>query len=248
MLSPKIQFPISNTDPTARTAEHRFFSWLAFAMLVVVVVGFLPSYLLVPMRGLPHGNRPLTPLLHVHALVAFAWCLLFVAQARLVATGRTGLHRRLGRFGLGLLVALTLLGPCVVLESAEVYGATPGDLAFVAVGLGNVLAYTAFFGGGLLARRRADLHKRLMVLGMVGMLSAPFGRLMEMPHHWNHVVGPAAFVVALAWWDRRSRGSVHPATLYGGPLILLWQLLPNAYADSAWWQSTAAWMVQAYAR
>ncbi len=229
-----------------RAAEHRFFSWLAFAMLAVVVAGFLPSYLLVPLRGIPEGNRPLTALLHVHAAVAFGWCLLFFAQARLVATGRTTLHRRLGRLGIALYAALVLLGPCVALESTRAYGATAEDLAFLAVGLGNVLAYGLFFGAGPLATRRVDLHKRLMVLGMVGMLSAPFGRLMDLPYHWNHVVGPAAFVAALAWWDRRSRGSIHPATLYGGLGILLWQLLPNAYGDSAWWQSTAGWMIRTF--
>jgi hypothetical protein len=234
---------LNTAAPASRTAEHRFFLWLSLAMLAATLAGFTRSYLLVPVLGLQKDTLPYTPLVHVHAVAAFGWCALFVAQCWLVATGRTPRHRQLGALGVVLYAALVLLGPPVAVGGAVRYGATDDELAFLAVGLFNVLGYATLLGLALLARRRPAWHKRWMVLGMVALLSAPFGRLLGLPYLLNHVAGPGLVVLALAWWDRRSLGALHPATRYGGPGILLWQLLPNAVMHTAAWQACARWLV-----
>ena len=86
----------------SRAEEHRFFTGLSLAMLGVAVAGFLRTYWLVPRLGLPSGALPFTPLVHLHATVSFGWCVLFVVQAWLVASGRTPQHRRLGVVGAAL--------------------------------------------------------------------------------------------------------------------------------------------------
>ena len=75
--------------------------------------------------------------------------------------------------GVALYIALVFLGPFVAVHSAARHGATPDELAFLAVSTGNILAYTLLFGAALLWRRRADVHKRLMLRGMVALLTAP---------------------------------------------------------------------------
>ncbi len=239
--------PLMARSAVGRAEEHRFFAGLALAMLGMVVVGFSRTYLLVPQLGLPADTLPFTPLVHLHAAVAFGWCILFVVQSWLVASGRTPQHRRLGVLGVGLYGALVLLGPFVAVNSVARYGSPPDELAFLAVSAGNIVAYTLLFGAALHWRRRPDLHKRLMVLGMVAMLTAPFGRILPFPYLLNHVAGPGLVVVALAWWDYRALGRLHPVTHYGGPAILLWELLPNAYMTSAWWLATSRWLVTAFA-
>ncbi len=230
----------------SRAEEHRFFTGLALAMLGLAVAGFLRTYLLVPVLGLPGGALSFTPLVHLHAAVSFGWCVLFLVQGWLVASGRTPQHRRMGVVGVALYAALVLLGPFVAVHSAARHGATPDELAFLAVSTGNILAYTGLFGAALHWRRRPDVHKRLMVLGMVAMLTAPFGRILELPFLLEHVVGPGLVVAALAYWDRRALGRLHFVTRYGGPAILLWEFLPNAYMTSAWWLATARWLVTAF--
>jgi hypothetical protein len=185
---------------------------------------------------------------HLHAAVAFGWCLLFVVQTWLIASGRTPQHRQLGVLGVGLYFALVLLGPFVAINSTARYGSPPDELAFLAVSTGNIIAYTLLFGAALHWRRRPEVHKRLMLLGMVAMLTAPFGRILPFPYLLNHVVGPGLVVVALVWWDHRALGKMHGVTLYGGPAILLWELLPNAYMTSSWWMGTARWLVSTFAR
>lgn len=231
---------------TSRAEEQRFFAWLAVAILVMAVAGFLRTYLLVPQLGLPAGSLPFTPLVHAHASLSFGWCILLVIQSWLVASGRHLQHRKLGLLGLVLYVGLVVSGPFVATHSTARYGNTQEELAFLAVSTGNILAYTVLIGAALHWRRRPDIHKRLMLLGMVALLSAPFGRLLDLPYLLDHVVGPGVVVVALAWWDYKSLGQLHPVTKFGGPAILLWELLPNTYMTSEWWLAVARWLVTAF--
>lgn len=230
----------------SRTHEHRFFAGLALSFLVVTLAGFGRTYLLVPFLGLPLGALPPSPLIHAHGATALAWCLLFAVQPLLVWQGRVDLHRRIGLAGVVTYAALVVLGPFVAVESTVRFGATRDDLAFLAVSVANILAYTTLFGAALYYRRRPDLHKRLMVLGMVGMATAAFGRLVELPMLLSHVAGPAVFVVALAAWDVWSRKRLHPVTLLGGPAILVWEFSPNLYMHSSWWLATAQWLVDRF--
>jgi hypothetical protein len=225
------------------TREHRFFWWLSVAMLAATVLGFTRTYLMVPWLGPEPGSIGFTPLVHLHGVVALGWCLLFVMQVRLASTGRISQHRRLGRFGVLLYALLVVLGPFVSARAVSRYGSPPEELAFFAVSAGNVLAYSVLFGAALWLRRQPAVHKRLMVVGMVAMLSAPFGRLLDLPWQLHHVVGPGLFVIALAVWDVSSLRRLHPVTLYGGVGVLLWQLLPNAYMNSRWWLVTAERLV-----
>jgi hypothetical protein len=230
-----------------RAIEHRFFMGLSLAILASAVLGFTRTYLLVPVLGLPDDALPFTPLVHLHAALSFGWCTLFVLQSWLIATGRQARHRQLGIVGVGWYLALVATGPVVALHAAARAGATRDELAFVAVSVGNVVAYTLLFGAGLLFRRRPPLHKRLMILGMVVMLSAPFGRLTSLPYQLDHVVGPGLVVAALAAWDWRALGRLHPVTGVGGVSVLAWELVPNLYMNHPGWLAVARSLVSVVA-
>ena len=51
------------------------------------------------------------------------------------------------------------------------------------------------------------------------------------------------FIVALAVWDVRSRGRLHPATLLGGIAIIASQPLRLALSGTPAWNQFAAWAV-----
>jgi hypothetical protein len=50
------------------------------------------------------------------------------------------------------------------------------------------------------------------------------------------------FLVALAVWDRRSRGRLHPATLWGGAVFLASQPLRIVLSSTPAWLALARWM------
>jgi hypothetical protein len=76
------------------------------AVLVIIlhVAGFGPSLLDQSMRN---GQPSL--LVITYGVVAGAWLLLFLAQATLVATRRTSIHRRLGAIAPVLTVVMVVL-------------------------------------------------------------------------------------------------------------------------------------------
>jgi hypothetical protein len=224
--------------------ERRFFAWLSVAILAMAVAGFLRSYVLLPVLGLPEDSLAPTALVHIHAAIFFAWCVLLAVQCWLVVANRGVQHRQLGMLGLGLYAGLVITGPLVALRSVARYGTPPDELSFLAVSLGNVLAYTLVLGAAFLWRRLPAIHKRLMMIGMVTLLSAPFGRLIDLPYQLPHVVGPGLVVLALAIWDRAAHGRIHPVTGYGGVVVLLWELAPNLYMYSNWWMSLSRWLVE----
>ena len=72
--------------------RKRFFVHVAFAMLVVVALGFGRSFYLRPI----FTDRPLPAYLILHGAVMTAWYLLFLAQALRVQRHRVDLLRKLG--------------------------------------------------------------------------------------------------------------------------------------------------------
>src|SRR3546814_3412286 len=55
-----------------------------------------------------------------------SWFVLFIVQARLVAHGHAGVHRRLGAFGALLALAVLVLGSMVAVTGARLGHSPPG--------------------------------------------------------------------------------------------------------------------------
>jgi hypothetical protein len=92
---------------------------------------------------LPPGLRTLPVYLWVHGVVLTSWFLLFLAQAVLVASHRTGFHRRLGVFGAVLAMAVVLVSANVLIRKIHgpsLNGTSEDDLPGVIVaGSGDLL-------------------------------------------------------------------------------------------------------------
>src|SRR3989475_13136382 len=91
-------------SPGRASAERRFFTGMALAILATVIVGFSRSFFLRPLfPGLP---SPSEMIFYVHGAVFAAWIVLLVVEASLVAGGRTALHRMIGALRAALAVAI----------------------------------------------------------------------------------------------------------------------------------------------
>ncbi len=75
--------PESLSDP-----RSRFFTTMAVLLLVIVFVGFAPSFYLKIFFDTPE----LPWYVHLHGAVLTAWFTLFLAQTVLIATKRTATH------------------------------------------------------------------------------------------------------------------------------------------------------------
>ena len=206
-----------------KPSERIFYTSMAAAMLLAVFIGFAPSYYLVTVPAVSRPIAiPMTPLVHLHGLLFSAWILLFMGQVSLVNVGRIDLHRRLGIAGAILAVGLVVVGTLAALGGVARASGPPivPPLSWLAVPLLSVPGYGGLIAVALWKRRSPQTHKRLMILSMVTMLGAAFGRMPWFPGLIGLIGMPSLFIVALLAWDIRTRGRPHPATLWGGAVAL----------------------------
>jgi hypothetical protein len=226
-------------------SERRFYTGMALAILTSVLVGFGRSFYLRPL--FPDRASPSEPIFYVHGAVFTLWILLFVLQVSLVARGNVATHRKLGVAGGFLVVAMFVLGVLGALAAASRTGGFIGipipPLQFLAIPLFDMIVFPAFITMAFLQRHNAQSHKRWMLLATLNLITAAIAR-------WPIVetLGPLAyfgltdlFVVVLAIWDFRSRGKLHPVTLWGGLLMIVSQPLRLVVSGTDAWLSFAQW-------
>jgi len=227
------------------SAERRFFTGIALAMLATVLLGFSRSFFLRPL--FPDWPSPAEPIFYVHGALFTAWILLLVTQTSLVARGRTQIHRKIGPFSAVLAIAMVVSGTLGALIAAArpagFIGVPVPPLQFLAVPLFDMALFAIFVSLAIAQRRDLQRHKRWMVLASVTLLAAAIAR-------WPGLLqyGPPAFfgltdlfIVALAVWDFRSRGRLHPVTLWGGLAIIVSQPLRLVVSGTEGWMAFARW-------
>jgi hypothetical protein len=229
-----------------RRRTRRFYVGMALAIAITVFAGFSRTYFLKAHFGTPQ----LSVLLQVHGLVFTTWVLFFLAQTMLVAGGRTYLHRRMGVAGAVLAALVLIVGTTTAIlrvkgGSAPIPGVPP--LAFLAIPFFDMVVFAILVGSALYLRHRLEAHKRLMTLAMIALLAAPIARL---PLGFLGSGPPVffglsdLFIVALLIYDLTTRRRVHPATIWGGLLIVASQPLRLIIAGTPAWMSFAGWLTR----
>lgn len=223
-----------------------FYVAMALAMILVVLVGFAPSYFLRSFREAP----PLAPFLHLHALVFSAWMAVFLAQATFVARGRNDLHRRLGWAALVLAALMVGIGVLTGVHGAR-GGWNPGgpfadSLEFLVVPLRDIAVFGGFVLAGFLQRRRTEVHRRLMLLATAGgMLMPAITRIPPIRGNVPAMMGLLFLLVAAGpVVDRLQGRRLHPVDLWGGFIVLATVPGCIVLGRTEVWRAFAEWLVR----
>jgi hypothetical protein len=230
------------------SAERRFYSWMAVMMIVVVLIGFAPSFYL---RGIvpsyPRPNPSLTPFVILHGLAFTLWLLVFWTQTALLAADRRDLHMRLGMFGMILAVMLLPIMYLVAVGQVARANQPPFTtaLAWTAVPLAAIPSYAILIWLGWSRRREAQVHKRLMLAAALILVGGPaIGRFpIAPPTMTGHMIQQTIAILLflpLFWWDRKSLGRFHWATKTGFGLAVASALLPDLLMSMPAWERVAA--------
>jgi hypothetical protein len=237
----------TETIPHTRSSgEHRFYTGMTLAILVTVFVGFARSFFLRPL--FPTWRSPHETIFYVHGVFFTAWFVLLVAQALLVATGRTTVHRRIGLLGVVLAIGMVVLGVLGALTAARrptgFVGIPVPPLRFLVVPIFDILLFASFFALAIARRGDPQTHKRWMLLASLNLITAAIAR-------WPGVASVGApplffgltdlFLVPIVIWDLASRGRVHSATAWGGLLIIVSQPLRLVLSGTPAWLAFARW-------
>lgn len=217
-----------------------FYLVMVLTAVALLLAGFAPSFYL---KSLIHAPPPLSLLTITHGVVFTTWMALFVAQAALIAARRPAPHRQLGMLGALLFGAMIVLGCSTALTAGRLGHAPPGSpapLAFMALPLISMAGATTLVASGLLARRRIDWHKRLMLASLFAVTGPGTHRVavgLGLAEHGvlaNFLVADLLLLVAILY-DWRRRRSVYPAYLASAGVFLgvacgvYW-----AFASDAW--------------
>jgi hypothetical protein len=229
----------------AVVSRPRFHVIAIMAIAALVFVGFARTFYLKFWFDTPL----LTKLLQVHGAMFTAWLALHYTQARLIAVHRIDLHKRVGIFGAVLGYTMFFVGVATAVQSAA-SGHQPTDappLVFMSVPFGTIVAFGALLTAALAMRRRADWHKRLMLLATIALIIPGAARLSSyFTGRNNPAIGIIATIVLVAWCcieDRRRIGRIHPAYQIAGSLLILSLPARLALGYTETWQHFAQWLV-----
>lgn len=228
-----------------RRFDHRFFPAVAWLMLVTVFVGFAPSYYLAGA-----SREPLPMVVHVHAVVFSCWILLLITQTSLAASGRIGVHRRLGIAGFILACLLLIMGVWVATELLASGYPKHDPTGFYIIPITNIVAFTVLIALSYRARLDSATHKRLIIVASTALMTAPIARLHFAVVHFR----PSAaerfsyiFIVLLIAYDLWATRRIHRATIWAGAFLVMIQQCAFYFGKTSVWHAFAGW-VQARAR
>lgn len=225
-------------------AERRFYTFLSLAIFAAVYLGFARTFFLRPWFTEYAATRaPPEPFFYLHGAVFAAWFVLLVVQPALVGAGRTDLHRALGRIGAAVSAAVVVTGVAGALIAARRPGGFMGipvpPAEFLLVPLTDLTLFAVFVSLAIVRRGDAQSHKRLMIVGSLCLLDAAIARWPIVVDLGNPLVFFALtdlFLIPLVIWDLRTRGRLHPVTLWAGLLLVVSQPL------RLWLSGTEAWL------
>lgn len=146
-------------------------AYLGFALLLWlgVLTGFVPE---IAEEGF---NYPL--IVHVHALAFGGWLSLLTVQCLLIRSNRRDLHRKLGIAGAVLAAAMLIIGPETARVMDRIHYAENGKPPiFLSVQLADLITFAGLVGVGVALRKRAQLHKTMIMLASITLTVAGFAR------------------------------------------------------------------------
>ncbi|HSN21639.1 MAG TPA: hypothetical protein VLS49_13230 [Usitatibacter sp.] len=226
--------------------ERKLYVAAALVAAALVFAGFAPTFYLRSAFGSPE----LSTLKVVHGVVMTAWFTLFIVQARLVATGRTATHRKLGVAGIALALGVLVLGTELGIASARAGVApVPGisPLVFLVMPIGEMVVFAILVTAGIALRRRPAYHKRLMLLASVAMLTPAMARLSLrlLPAGGPPIFFGLADLVILGCiaYDTARNRRLHPAFAWGFAVVILGQFGRLALSQTPQWMAFAKWLV-----
>lgn len=235
--------------------ERRFFTSMVIAMALFVLAGFAPSYFLQPaLGGLVTGREvpPITPMIHLHAATGTVWMLFLVWQAHLIRGKQHQRHMANGLIGAGIALAVVVVGLAVAIDAGRGDRHPPGwtSTGFLMMPFASALLFGAYVGAALWWRRKPDYHKRLMLLATVALLLPAGARIST--YFFKGILPPGPpgglvltdlFIAALVAYDFKKQGRLHPATLWGGGLMLLSQPGRLWLSQTEGWNAFAARLI-----
>jgi hypothetical protein len=223
--------------------DNYFFPGMALLLLATVLVGFARTYFL---AGVFRAHLP-NVLIHIHAVVFSSWILLLIMQVSLISAGRADLHRRIGLLGFGLACLMVTVGVLAASNSlARGFTPTPAfdPKTFYVIPLSDMFVFAILVFFAYRARFNPASHKRLILIATIALMDAPTGRppfAVITNRQYFDSIFCWGFLLLLIGYDLWSRRKLHPATIWGGLLVVIVELVRIPIGMTGSWHAFATW-------
>ena len=197
---------------------------MAALIALCVVLGF--SYTVNDNLFHPvHPAIPRPPILYVHGALFVTWIAFFAFQTSLVRSHNVQLHRRTGLWGIGLGIAMIVVGiaTAVIMRKYRLAHDSTETPAFLSIPFNDLSEFAVALALGITWRKNREFHRRLMLLATLALTAAAFARLpvpvMQNPWYWYTFTDALLLICVVR--DLLLMRRIHPVFLYGVPLFLI---------------------------
>lgn len=247
LTAPQPEPSSSDTFGRDHPWDRNFF--LAWVLLVWagVLSGFVPEVI----QHVVKHQRPFPPIIHVHGVVFVGWLVLLTSQVLLIRTGRWQTHQRLGLLGAILAAIMIIVGPMTAIVMDRLEFGTPDDnTPFLFVQMTDMASFAMLAGSGLVLRRQAAAHKRLMLLATLYISDAGFSRFLQDPitqqlgsSYWPYFaglyLGSDLLILGVGIYDLITRRRLHPAYVVALVGIFAIQMVSVHFRLDPGWKAVA---------
>lgn len=232
------------SGPVKKRADDVFFTSMSLLMLLIVLIGFAPSYFL---QGAMFAHLP-SLLVHLHGAVFSTWIILFVIQSSLISAGHVRFHRKLGVLGAvvaTLMVVLGVLAPFGTLRRGAVLPSFFTPASFLIGNVMGILIFGAFVAVAIWKRNNAKVHKRVLLIANAMLMPPALGRMPFMDAH-PYLIGliPLGMIVALLVFDLFTWRRPLAVTLIGGLIFFISNPIMDAVVHTSFAQRLTLWAQQ----
>ena len=224
----------------SRNSDRVFFGAMTGLTFAVIFVGFARTFFLKPLFDTP----ALSPLLHLHGVVATLFPLLMIAQVLWIRARNYQLHRTLGMVGVVVAVLFVITAAVVVIGKPR---PTEAARAILILPMHQLVIFSLFVAAGIRFRREAASHKRLMYIATFITVMTGMRRLQTLldittSPYQTLVVAVALLLLPLFVYDAFTLRRIHPVT-WGGTLLVFAAIpLHSVVGYTAGWQNFADWL------
>ncbi|MDB5276417.1 MAG: hypothetical protein JWR61_1372 [Ferruginibacter sp.] len=208
-----IQFKTDTNAFTPSMQKGRyFFVTMAGLFPVIALAGFIPSY--VAMRA---GEFNIHWSAHVHGVLMLGWLIVYIMQSWLALKGNFKFHRALGLYAvvLGIIIWCSM---GIASAHALIGNAVPADsflFDILLVQLYIMQVFGFFFTWGILVRKNAEAHKRLLFLATLVLTQAAIDRMPWLQAGSRAFICLDLMLIPLFIYDWITLKRIHPVTWVG---------------------------------
>jgi hypothetical protein len=239
------------------TKRSNYFDSVYWILLIVVFLGFAPSfYLKFFVTDQPFYPTGL-PIPHVvHGIILTIWYIFLVVQSRWITVNDFSTHRKTGWFGVAWAVLVIVSTVWVISifpdrmvtlahqTNSTVEELEPDLLRILWMDIFMSILFIAFFLTGIIKRNTPHIHKRVMLYTGIVFLFAATGRLGGITSYYlNPIIGFVigvgilfALTVSLLIYDYRQHKKIHRISwicfaLYWGLTFLSFYIAETAFGN-----------------